>query len=86
MWNKDKKSGHFTTINKMNLSINDRVAFKKWDEIENTGTIIKGPIKIDRINHYQIKWDIITPNHYPGGTEIELISPIDSTKYKWELI
>jgi hypothetical protein len=70
----------------MNLSINDRVAFKKWNQIENTGTIIKGPVKIDRINHYQIKWDKIIPNTYPGGTEIEMISPMDSTKYTWELI
>ena len=70
----------------MYLNINDRVSFKKWDQIENTGTIIKGPIKIDRINHYEIKWDKIIPNQYPGGSEIEMISPIDSTKYTWELI
>ena len=70
----------------MYLNINDRVAFKKWDQTLNTGTIIKGPIKIDKINHYQIKWDNIIVGHYPGGSEIELISPMDSTKYKWELI
>lgn len=70
----------------MELSINDRVAFKKWDQTLNTGTIIKGPVKIDKINHYQIKWDTITPNSYPGGSEIEMISPMDSTKYKWELM
>ena len=70
----------------MNLNINDRVAFKKWDETLNTGTITKGPFKIDKINHYQIKWDNITPNHYPGGREIEMISPMDSTKYNWKLI
>jgi hypothetical protein len=86
LWNKDKKSGHYTTINKMNLSINNRVSFKKRNEILNTGTIIKGPIKIDRINHYHIKWDKIIPNQYPGGSEIEMISPMDSTKYTWELI
>ena len=70
----------------MNLNINDRVAFKKYDETLNTGIITKGPFKIDGINHYYIKWDKITPNQYPGGIEIEFISPMDSTKYKWELI
>lgn len=70
----------------MLLNINDRVSFKKWNEVLNTGTIIQGPFKIDNINHYRIKWDKITPNHYPGGTETEMISPIDSTKYRWELI
>jgi hypothetical protein len=70
----------------MNLSINDRVSFKKRNENLNTGTIIKGPFKIDKINQYQIKWDTITPHHYPGGSEIELISPMDSLKYKWELM
>jgi hypothetical protein len=70
----------------MELSINDRVAFKKWDQTLNTGTITKGPVMIDKINHYQIKWDTITPNQYPGGSEIELIGPMDSTKYKWKLM
>ena len=70
----------------MDFLINDRVAFKKWDQTLNTGTIIKGPIKIDRINHYQIKWDKIIPNTCPGGYETELISPMDSTKYTWKLI
>lgn len=70
----------------MNLTINDRVVFKKWDQILNTGTITKGPIMIDKINHYQIKWDNIIPNSYPGGLETELISPMNSTKYTWELI
>jgi hypothetical protein len=70
----------------MNLTINDRVVFKKWDQILNTGTITKGPIMIDKINHYQIKWDNIIPNSYPGGSETELISPMNSTKYTWELI
>jgi hypothetical protein len=70
----------------MNLNINDRVAFKKWDETLNTGTITKGPFKIDRINYYHIKWDNVIQNHCPGGYETELISPMDSTKYKWKLI
>ncbi len=69
-----------------NLKINDRVSFKKWDQILNTGTITNGPFKIDGINHYQIKWDNIIPNHYPGGYEVELVSPMNSTKYTWELI
>lgn len=70
----------------MYLSINDRVAFKKWDQILNTGTITKGPVKIDGVDHYQIKWDNIREGHYPGGSEIEMISPMDSIKYTWELI
>jgi hypothetical protein len=70
----------------MKLTINDRVAFKEWDKILITGTIIKGPFIIDRIRHYQIKWDNIIPNTFPGGMEIEMISPMDSTKYTWELI
>lgn len=70
----------------MNLKINDRVAFKKWEQVLNTGTIIKGPMKIDGIKHYHIRWDNIIPNTYPGGSEIETISPMDSTKYTWEII
>lgn len=69
-----------------NFEINDRVSFNKWDQILNTGTIIEGPFEIDKINHYKIKWDNIIPNSYPGGSEIEIISLIDSTKYTWKLI
>lgn len=79
LWNKKQ-------IVMTNYQINDRVAFKKWDQVQNTGTITKGPIKIDGINHYQIKWDNVIPHHYPGGNETELISPMDSTKYTWKLI
>ena len=69
-----------------NFKINDRVSFNKWDMSLNTGTITKGPFKIDGIYHYQIKWDKVTPNHYPGAFETELVSVIDSTKYTWKLI
>lgn len=70
----------------MNLIINDRVAFTKWDEIILTGTITKGPFKIDGLNHYQVKWDKTNLNQFPGYFETELICPIDSTKYKWKRI
>ena len=77
----------------MLLEINDKVAFNRQSkdgmivyETINNGTIIKGPFKIDGVNHYQIKWDKVMPNQYPGGMEIELISPMDSTKYGWKLI
>ena len=80
--------------NKMtNYNTGDRVAFNRQTkdgtvvyETLNTGTIIIGPFKIDGINHYQIKWDKVTPNVYPGSSEVEMISPMDSTKYGWKLL
>jgi len=70
----------------MNLQINDRVAFKAGSEVLNTGTIVKGPFEIDKASHYHIEWDKVTPNCYPGAHKIELISPMDSKKYKWQRI
>ena len=75
---------------KIEFEIGDKIAFVKkttiTPEVLNVGTIIEGPFKIDKINHYKVKWDNITPNHYPGGTEIEFISPMESTKYGWRLL
>ena len=75
------------------FQVNDKVAFvrksKDWRviyETYNTGTIIKGPFMVDKINHYQVKWDNINPNTYPGGSEIEMICDFDSTKYGFKLI
>jgi hypothetical protein len=76
-----------------NYKTGDKVAFNRQTEdgmivyeTLNTGTIIKECGKIDGVNCYHIKWDNIRPNHYPGGREIEMISPMDSTKYGWKLI
>ena len=71
----------------------DNVAFNRQSkdgrvvyETLNTGTIMEGPFDIDGIAHYQIKWNKVTPNVYPGSTELELVSPMNSTKYGWALI
>jgi hypothetical protein len=77
---KNFKEGDKVSFNRQTKDA--KVVYKRL----NVGTIIKGPFKIDGINHYQIKWDNITPNQYPGSTEIELISPMDSIKYGWSLI
>ncbi len=76
-----------------NYKTGDRVSFNRQTkdgmvvyETLNTGTIIIGPFKIDGINHYQIKWDKVTPNVSPGSREIEMISPMNSTKYGWSKI
>ncbi len=75
-----------------NFNVGDKIAFNRQSKNGmvyqrlNAGTIIKGPFMVDGINHYQIKWDKVTPNQSPGATEIELISPINSTKYGWSKI
>lgn len=67
------------------FKIGDKFAFIKktssTPDVLNTGRITKGPFKIDRIDHYQVKWDKQIPNVSYG--QDGLTSTIDSPKYQY---
>lgn len=72
---------------KNRFKVNDEIVqYLNDTEIIRKGTIVNGPIEVDKIDHYHVKWDW---EHAEYGTpvefkqEISLICDIPTDKFKY---
>ena len=68
------------------FQVNDSITQYRYDEVIRKGKVVKGPFKVDNVDHYQVKWEW---HHSDWGTpkefrqETDLISDLSSTKYRY---
>lgn len=65
----------------------DKISFFRRNEVIRKGEVVDGPFKVDKVDHYQVRWDWV---HYEDRLfitpdKIDLISDLSSTKYHYEL-
>ena len=54
-------------------------------EILDTGTIMKGPFRVENIDHYNVEWDNLKNENF-SNSKFDIICDIDSTKYGYRLL
>jgi len=74
------------------FNVGDKFAFVRKSagtdrvvEILDTGTIIKGPFQVEKINHYHVEWDN-SKNENWKNSKFDIICDIDSIKYGYRLL
>jgi hypothetical protein len=50
-----------------------------------TGKIVKGPFKVEKIDHYNVEWDFKEGPQW-ANSKFDIICDIDSTKYGYRLL
>lgn len=65
----------------------DKISFFRRNEVIRKGEVVSGPFNVDKVDHYNVKWDWV---HYEdrgfiSPDKIDLISDLSSTKYHYQL-
>lgn len=74
---------------KNRFKVNDEIAQYRYDQVVRKGIVVKGPIRVENIDHYHVKWNW---EHAEHGTpvafkqDVDLICDMVSTKYNYNLI
>ena len=74
---------------KNRFKMNDQIAQYRYDQVIRKGTVVKGPIRVDNVDHYHVKWNWEHAEHgVPAAfkQDVELVCDLTTTKYKYELI
>ena len=71
------------------FKIGDLIEQTRYDEVIRMGKVVKGPFKVDGVDHYQVEWSWHNA-HYFGKdwkkywySEIDLIADLSSEKYNY---
>ena len=69
---------------KNRFKVNDQISQYRYDEVIRKGTVVKGPMRIEGVDHYHVTWNW---EHAEHGTptafkqEVDLVCDLVSTKY-----
>lgn len=68
------------------FQVNQNITQLRYNEPIRKGTIVKGPFRIDGIDHYHVNWDWCAKGYEPFGkvNDTELIADARTTKYSYE--
>ena len=55
-------------------------------EVLQRGMVIKGPVKVDKVDHYNIEWNWTSDGIQFGNTKNDLICDLKSKKYQYRLL
>jgi hypothetical protein len=74
---------------KNRFKINDKIAQYRYEDVIRKGTVVKGPFRVDNVDHYHVVWDWECPTYAAVSPEfkqdVNLICDMESTKYRYEL-
>ena len=73
---------------KNRFKINDKIAQYRYEDVIRKGTVVKGPFRVENVDHYHVVWDWECPHHAatPGfKQDVNLICDMKSKKYRYEL-
>jgi hypothetical protein len=67
---------------------NDQIVQYRNNEVIRKGTVVKGPMRLDKVDHYHVTWHWEDERH---GTpeqfrrDVDLICDLISTKYRYDI-
>lgn len=69
------------------FSIGDKISFLRRNEIIRKGTVVSGPWNVEKVDHYNVKWEWVSDEDkmFITPDKIDLISDLPSTKYYYKL-
>ena len=74
---------------KNRFKINDKIVQYRHDLVIRKGTVVKGPFRVENVDHYHVVWDWECPHHAAVSPmfkqDVNLICDMKSTKYRYEL-
>ena len=71
-----------------NFKIGDSIAQLRYDKVIRKGEVVKGPFKVDGVDHYHVKWNWEDNSHSApiwAKQDLHLIADLRSTKFSFEL-
>lgn len=69
------------------FQIGDKISFFRKNEVIRNGEVVNGPFSIDKVDHYNVRWDWVhhEDRDFISPNKIDLISDLSSTKYHYGL-
>ena len=73
---------------KNRFKVGDSIEQYRYEDVIRKGTVVKGPFRVEGVDHYHIKWTWECTQHgIPEmfKTETDLICDLRSRQYRYEL-
>lgn len=73
---------------KNRFQVNDQIVQYRYRDVIRKGTIVKGPFRVERVDHYQVKWEWECPFYAKTNSlfkDSDLICDMVGKKYRYEL-
>ena len=69
-----------------NFKVNDSMIQTRYGKPIRKGTVVKGPFRVDGVDHYHVKWNWFDKGYEPFGRQFgdgtDLVADVPSNKYR----